>query len=161
MGKLIKILLIAILVWQLTSCRLRKTTETSVSENNTNTVIKDSVVYRDRIVYGPVDSVVVERLILCPDSRDTVVVIKNRYATLSLKAEDGVVSARCDCDSAAIRITEKERYNTLFKEHLNTVLKQDKEYIEVDHVPWWAQILSTIGAVSAVYYLTRIIKFLK
>lgn len=120
---------------------------------------KDSLVIKEKIVYSPVDSAAIKAQVNCPDLKP--VKVKSKTATATFEIKNGVAKVNCFCDSAAIRVQEREYYQKQFKQRLNSVETTDKKIVEVPVYPWWLKALASIGAAAIIYFTYKLINFFK
>lgn len=152
----IKILTFFLVGFMLTQCKCKQQLE-RVVERRDSLVTKDSIVYREKLVYSPVDSAKIRAQVKCPDVPKTTV--KSKHATASFEIKDGVAKVDCLCDSTAIKVREYERYKEALNKHHES--EKSKAVVEKRYVPKWIGALAGIGIFALLYLIYKLIKLVK
>lgn len=140
-------------------CKPTKEIEKTKTASRDSIYRKDSVVIKEVIKYSPVDSAAIKASVNCPDVKP--IKSKSKTATASFEIKNGVAKVTCLCDSAAIRLQEKEFYEREYKEHLKSDETLIKQTVEVPYYPLWMKILAGIGVAAIIYTIFRVINYLK
>lgn len=160
--KYIAFFLLAVLVT--TSCRQVKEVERIKYVTKDSIRTKDSIVDRERIVYTPVDSAKIKALVVCPDGKPVnfkPTSTKSKHASAFFEIKDGVATVNCFCDSVGVKVRERERYRTEFKQHLNEVLEKSLTTQQVKYVPVYIQVFAWIGLGAVLLVIYKLINYFK
>lgn len=145
------------------SCHLFNKQSKSDTVIKDSLVIKESINWKDTVVFYPVDSIAIKALVKCPDGsliNMPVKEIKTSRASISIGIKNGLLISKCICDSGYIKARFAEKIKEVYKSHLNknnTVTIVPEKYI-----PSWVKWLAWTGALfllaTLIYLIIKIYK---
>ena len=140
------------------------TSKETTTKRADSVYVKETVIKEVKTAFTHADSVAIQALVPpCPNGKPVnmpEVIKKDGRATVKAQIINGLFTAKCECDTAAIQYENELRLREEFRLSLKaseTALKEVKE-VQVMYVPLLIKVLAIIGAAAIVFTLIKIFK---
>lgn len=154
MKKIVAFVLFLIGFW---GCKSPNPKHTDIQIQKDSIVTKVNYIPRDTTIVIPGD--IMELKVPVYNLTEVPITVQTSKGTLELSKLNEEILAKCNIDDLQMIITLQDKLISEYQEKLKT--KSETIEVRVKYIPKWVQFLAAIGAMAILYFIYRIISFLK
>lgn len=149
-------------------CRIKNSERSQITSASSDSInVRETISREKKTVISAADSAAIQALVKpCPDGKPINIAPieqKSGRSTVQAEIKNGVLKAKCKCDTTAIQYEIENRLTETFKQRLNdskTVIEKEVTK-EVPYIPTFFWVMTVIGIASTIYGAFKLIYFFK